>query len=391
MDGITYKLKSKIKVKITGRKVDNFLKRLMVSKIELLDIKVLNRKELIVLIYKEDYNKLLELKTIYEVDIIDYKGLIKIKKLININKIIIISVLIGLAILLFLSNLIFSVEIIHTDKEIRNLLIKELSNYGIEPYKFKKNFKEIEKIKNTIIEKHRDKIEWLEIENVGTKYIIRVEIRKLIDIEKDYTKRNVVSKKAAIIKKVLAKNGEIIKNTNDYVSPGDVVISGEIKLNEETKNTVKAEGEIFGEVWYNIKVEYPYIYSEKQTTGKKNKVYAIKLLNHTFELFNFNKYKDKYIEEKKILNHQFLPISLVEQTQREVRITEYVSTEEEAINRALEKGRMQIESKLKEDEYIIEEKQLKVNIKESTIVLDIFYSVYENITDYAEIVEQTEE
>ena len=91
------------------------------------------------------------------------------------------------------------------------------------------------------------------------------------------------------------------------------------------------------------------------------------------------------------MNHQFLPISLVEQTQREVRITEYVSTEEEAINRALEKARMQIESKLKEDEYIIEEKQLKVNIKESTIVLDIFYSVYENITDYAEIVEQTEE
>ena len=63
--GIIYKLKSKIKVRITGRKVEYFLKKLMSSKIELLDIKLVNHKELIVLIYKKDYDKLLEIKSIY--------------------------------------------------------------------------------------------------------------------------------------------------------------------------------------------------------------------------------------------------------------------------------------------------------------------------------------
>lgn len=386
--GIVYKLKSKIKVKITGRKIEYFLKKLMSSKIELLDIKIINHKELIVLIYKKDYEKLVELKSIYEIDVIGYRGLLKIKKIIDINKILILFVFFGLALLITLSNIIFSVEIVHNDKEIREILTKELSNCDIEPKKFKKSFRKIEKIKKEILEKYRDKIEWLEIESVGTKYIVKVEERKIINIEEDYTKRNVIATKSAIIKKVFAKNGVIVKNTNDYVNAGDVVISGEITLNETVMDTIKAEGEIFGEVWYNIKVEYPYIYSEKKVTGNTKDIFAINFLDKSYGLFDFNKYKDKIVEDKILLKHLFLPISLVKQKQREVSIIEYVLTEEEALDAALKKGREQMESKLDEDEYIINEKQLKVNIKESIIVVDIFYAVYENITGYAEIVEE---
>ena len=388
---IVYKLKSKIRLKITGRKVEYFLKKLMSSKIELLDIKIINHKELIVLIYKKDYEKLLELKSIYEIDVIGYKGILKIKKIIDINKVLISFIFLGLAILILLSNIIFKVEIIHNDKDLRNLLTKELSNYDIEPKKFKKNFNQIEKIKKEILEKYRDKIEWLEIENIGTKYIVKVEMRKIIDIKEDYTKRNVIATKSAIIKKVFARNGVIIKNLDEYVNAGDVVISGEIKLNDVVKETIKAEGEIFGEVWYNIKVEYPYIYSEKKVTGNTKDIFAIKFLNKSYGLFDFNKYKDKIIEDKVLLKHLFLPISFVKQKQREVSIIEYVLTEEEALEAALKKGREQMETKLDEDEYIISEKQLKVNIKESIIVVDIFYAVYENITGYAEIVEEIEE
>lgn len=386
-----YKLKSKIKIKITGRRIDNFLKRLISSKIELLDIKYINRQEVNILIYKQDYEKILELKSIYEIDIVDYKGLLKIKKITDINKILILFSIIGLALLLTLSNVIFSVEVVHNNKEIRDLLIKELSNYNIEPKKFRKSFEQIEKIKKQILEKQRDKIEWLEIENVGTKYIVKVEMRKIIDIKKDYKKQNIVAIKPAIIKKVFAKNGVIVKNTNDYVKEGDVVISGEIMLNETVKDSIKAEGEIYGEVWYNIKVEYPYIYSEKKQTGRKNTVYAFKFLNHTLDIFNFNKYKDKIIEEEIILKHSFLPISLVKQKQREIKITEYVATEEEATLSAMKKSREQMENKLDKEEYIIDEKKLKVNIKESKIVLDIFYAVYENITGYAQIEEKIED
>ena len=210
----------------------------------------------------------------------------------------------------------------------------------------------------------------------------------IIDIKEDYTKKNVIATKSAIIKKVFARDGVILKNIDEYVNAGDVVISGEIKLNDIVKETIKAEGEIFGEVWYNIKVEYPYIYSEKKVTGNTKDIFAINFLNKSYGLFDFNKYKDKITEEKVLLKHLFLPISFVKQKQREVSIIEYVLTEEEVLEQALKKGREQMEAKLDEDEYIISEKQLKVNIKESIIVVDIFYAVYENITGYAEIIEE---
>ena len=53
----------------------------------------------------------------------------------------------------------------------------------------------------------------------------------------------------------------------------------------------------------------------------------------------------------------------------------------------MKKAREQMNNKLGEDEYIISEKQLKVNIKESIIVVDVFYAVYENITGYEKIEE----
>ena len=50
-----------------------------------------------------------------------------------------------------------------------------------------------------------------------------------------------------------------------------------------------------------------------------------------------------------------------------------------------------MEEKLLDNEYIINEKQLKVDVKESKIEVDIFYSVYENITGYQLIVEEVKE
>ena len=41
---------------------------------------------------------------------------------------------------------------------------------------------------------------------------------------------------------------------------------------------------------------------------------------------------------------------------------------------------------LSNQEYIIDNKVLKVNVKENKVVVDIFFVVYEDITDYAEII-----
>ena len=48
-------------------------------------------------------------------------------------------------------------------------------------------------------------------------------------------------------------------------------------------------------------------------------------------------------------------------------------------------------SQLNDNEYVIDQKNLKVSLKDSKIILDTFFTVYEDITDYAKIEEQPKE
>ena len=94
------------------------------------------------------------------------------------NFIILISIIISLTILYILSNIIFSVDIVYNNKEIVNLLNKELNNYNIKKYQLKKSYDNLEIIKKQILENNKDKLEWLEILESGTKYIVKVVERK---------------------------------------------------------------------------------------------------------------------------------------------------------------------------------------------------------------------
>lgn len=381
------KFQNVVKIKINGKNIERFIHRLIHNDIEILELRYPKKDCATVKIYAKDYEKIEELKTIYEVSLLDTFGMIKIKKQINKNRVLVGTLIIGICFLYFLSHIIFEIEVVHTDKNLRVLLLKELDAYGVSVKKFKKGFHELEQIKKEILERHKDTIEWLEIENVGTKYIIRVEERKIDHNQVETEPQHIIAKKSAILTKVEAESGEVIRNINDYVKEGDIVISGEITLNEEIKNITRAKGKIFGEVWYQTKVEFPFIYKESFRTGKKKTVYTIKFLNFRFELFNFHPFKHKKIEETVIWKHNLLPFSFVKEIQQEERVVENIYTEEEAIIEAEKLGTKQMEEKLKEGEKILDQKNLKVEIKESKIEVDLFFTIQEDITSYQKIEE----
>ena len=375
---------SKIKLNVKGKNIERFIKRLKSNNIDLLKIEYIKYNEINIIIYKKDYEKLLELKTIYDVNMVDIYGIIKVREVINIYKYLIIFIAIGIMLLIFLSNVIFNVEVIHNDKDLRNLIINELENYNIKKYKFKKNYNEIQNIKNDILNKYQDKIEWLEIEEKGTSYIIRVEPRIIPNNEVSYEKQNVVAGKSAVIKKIIAKSGEVVKNLNTYVNKGDIIISGNIYLNEEVKDVVKADGKVYGEVWYNVKVEYPYIYSEIKEKNNYQDVYVLKIFDKEFE-FTFNKFKDKKIEENIILQNNILPIYLVKQKQQELETISLLLTSEEAKDKAIKEAIKKMNEKLDGEEKIIDYKVLNFDIEDDKVILDIFFTVYEDITSYSKI------
>lgn len=146
-NNLIYKLKNTINIKIKGKNIERFIKRLNSINIELLEIKYLKYNEIIIKIKKEDYERLEEVKTIYEIEIVSINGMDKLKQVIKKNKYLILSLLISIFILLFLCNTIFNIEVIHNDKEIRELLLTELKENGIEKYKRKKHLMNYNKSK----------------------------------------------------------------------------------------------------------------------------------------------------------------------------------------------------------------------------------------------------
>lgn len=381
--------KNVIKINVKGKNIDRFIRKLIALKIDLLQIEYKNYKEANIKVYKKDYDRILEIKTIYEYDIIDSYGLIKIKRVLMKNQIFIMSLLGGIVLLIFLSNIIFSVDVVHTNKEIRNIVLKELNENGIEKYHFKKNYNQIQDIKQKILDKYKDKIEWLEIEEIGTKYQVRLEIRKINELKETKGTQNIIAKKDAIIKTVEATAGEIIKNTNDYVNKGDIIISGSINLNEDVKDTTRAEGKVYGEVWYTTTIEYPLHYQEIKDLNNQKDTYVIKFLNKEIEL-TFKRFKQKQVKEQDIIKHPLLPIKLVKQQQREIKKINNTYTEKEALKLANEQARKKIKSKLNDKEYIIDEKKLKITVKDSKIIVKTFFTVYEDITDYGQIEKKKE-
>lgn len=376
---------SSIKIKVTGRNINNFLKRLINNNINIEKVIPISHKEIDLIINYQDLDKVLKLKTIYNIKIIRYYGKLRIIKRIKKDIFILSSLLISLLLIYTLSNIIFKVEVIHSNKNIIKLVTKELEDNGIKKYKFVKNYQEIEKIKNKILEENKDTLEWLEIIREGTKYTIRVEERIINNKPKDNKIYNIVASKNAVIKNIYAESGEKIRSINTYVKKGDIIISSDITLPNNEKISKTASGKVQGEVWYNINIEYPYQYHEMKYTGNKKKVLVLNLLNKRISFFDFHKYKTFNRNIKYIFNNNITPISLIYEDEYETNIINEVYDYNTAREKAITKAKDKMLEKYPNIKDITNIKIIKEEDKKNKISLNLFVTCLEDITEYQEV------
>ena len=376
---------SSIKIKVTGRNINNFLKRLINNNINIEKVIPISHKEIDLIINYQDLDKVLKLKTIYNIKIVRYYGKLRIIKRIKKDIFILSSLLISLLLIYTLSNVIFKVEVIHSNKNIIKLVTKELEDNGIKKYKFVKNYQEIEKIKNKILEENKNTLEWLEIIREGTKYTIRVEERIINNKPKDNKIYNIVASKNAVIKNIYAESGEKIRSINTYVKKGDIIISSDITLPNNEKISKTASGKVQGEVWYNINIEYPYQYHEMKYTGNKKKVLVLNLLNKRISFFDFHKYKTFNRNIKYIFNNNITPISLIYEDEYETNIINEVYDYNTAREKAITKAKEKILEKYPNIKDIINIKIIKEEDKKNKISLNLFVTCLEDITEYQEV------
>ena len=373
------KTESSVRVKITGKNVNNYLKRLIANKIDLIDLKYNSHNEAVVTIKYSDYLKLKTIRSIYDVKITNTYGKLRIRNKLKRSYILLSSIILGIALIIFLSNIIFSIEVIHTNKSVIELVGNELNKNGLKKYTFKKKYKDIKKIEDKILNDNKDKLEWISIEIVGTKYVVRIEERKIKNENNDNIYQDIVASKSGVIKKIIALSGEKKYEIDNFVSKGDTIIKGAItKPNNEVILT-HASGLVYAEVWYQISVEYPYQYKEEILTGNKKNIYYLKFINKRLELFNFKKYKNFQKEPKILLYNSILPISLVKEKQYEVNIIDEIYTTEEVINKAITLAESRLMSSNKKIDKIEGVSIIKKEEYDSKIKLDLFISVIEEI------------
>ena len=376
---------SSIKIKVTGRNINNFLKRLINNNINIEKVIPISHKEIDLIINYQDLDKVLKLKTIYNIKIVRYYGKLRIIKRIKKDIFILSFLLIGLLIIYTLSNVIFKVEVIHSNNNIIKLVTKELEDNGIKKYKFAKSYQEIEKIKNKILEENKDTLEWLEIIREGTKYTVRVEERIINNKPKDNKIYNIVASKNAVIKNIYAESGEKVRSINTYVKKGDIVISSDITLPNNEKISKTASGKVLGEVWYGINIEYPYQYHEIKYTGNKKKVLVLNLLNKRISFFDFHKYKTFNRNVKYIFNNNVIPISLTYEDEYETNIINEVYDYDTAREKGIAKAKEKILEKYPNIKDITNIKIINEEDKKNKISLDLFVTCLEDITEYQEV------
>lgn len=381
-----------LKVKIVGRNVNNYIKWLIKQKINIINLKIIKYNELELIIDKKDYNVLSKYSKTYKITILKKYGKLRLIDIIKNNSIILSCLIFSIFFIYFLSHLIFSVDIIYNNKEIVEKISKELQKYNIKPLKFKKTVKYLDEVKSRILKENKDTLEWIEIEESGTKYIVKIVERKKEEQVKDYEYQTIVASKNAIIKNIKAYSGEKIKTVNQYVTKDEPIISGVLTKPDGTNLYKKATGSVFGEIWYKVNIEYPLYYQEESVTGKSKNVISIYFLNNKFSLFPYKKYKQFKLESNSLFTSNLLPIKIAKEKLYEVEITEEIYTEEGAINKAIKLTKEKMKEK---NNKIVEIKQVTVLEKQnlnSKIKLNLFVSTIEDITKIIEIIpEKVEE
>lgn len=345
------------------------------------------KDDVLLYVNMDNFNKIEKYFKIYDIDIYKVGGLLKYRLLLKKYNIFIITVLLSLIMIYLFSHITFDIRIMSNNKEIVNIIVKELDDYGIKKYHFVKSFNEKEELKKKILSDYKDKIEWLEIDLVGCVYNINVLERVVNNNSDDVIKQNVVSSKNAIIREIRATSGEVVKKIYDYVNKGDVIISGEIKKGEDVKDVVRAEGKVFGETWYNVRVELPLSYDNEQITNNCYNSLTVNLFDKRVFLFKKKKYNSYNIVDSNIISSDILPLSLSKSKICEIKKNKSFYTYDTALNEGLKLSKEYLLKNLDKNSEILLQKKLKLYEENNIIVVEVFMKVYEDITNYEEIKE----
>lgn len=368
-------------IKIEGRRPNSLLSLLIILKIPF--IKKKETKDYLILEIEEEYfQKIKKLAPTYEITILKRTGKAYLIHLYKTKKIFLYSIIFAFLVIVLLTNIIFSVRVVETDKEIKDMILTDLRENGITRFRFKVSYKRKEAIREKILEKEKDYLEWLEIEEIGTMYQVKV-IRRINNPKEEELKpRSIVAKKKGRITRIEADYGEVTTKKNDVVDKGDTLISGLIKNKEEIKTKVAARGKVYAEVWYQVNLNLPTIYQEEIKTGKKKNTLEIIFLDKNIFISELFKYNNSISKETVLYNNPLIPFRISFTKKEEIKLKQVAYQEDKTLKKIKKLAVDKLKQRIGNDIKILSINVLKKKASADKIEVELFFKVEENITSY---------
>ncbi len=368
-------------IKIEGRRPNSLLSLLIILKIPF--IKKKETKDYLILEIEEEYfQKIKKLAPTYEITILKRTGKAYLIHLYKTKKIFLYSIIFAFLVIILLTNIIFSVRVVETDKEIKDMILTDLRENGITRFRFKVSYKRKEAIREKILEKEKDYLEWLEIEEIGTMYQVKV-IRRINNPKEEELKpRSIVAKKKGRITRIEADYGEVTTKKNDVVDKGDTLISGLIKNKEEIKTKVAARGKVYAEVWYQVNLNLPTLYQEEIKTGNKKNTLEIIFLDKNIFISELFKYNNSISKETVLYNNPLIPFRISFTKKEEIKLKQVAYQEDKTLKKIKKLAVDKLKQRIGNDIKILSINVLKKKTSADKIVVELFFKVEEDITSY---------
>ena len=384
--------KGYVECSIRGKHIELFINRAVRSDLEFWDFQLLENGYARFLISLQDFFKLRPiLKATYtRIHIRKKIGLPFIIARSGRRKGILSGIIVFFAFLYLLTSMIWSIDI-EGNKLIKDAEVaRAVQELGIHRGMLKYQLPKYEVLQEKL-EAKLDQASWVGVKVKGTQLQITVAEKVTPPEKKLVGPQHIISKKNAVVSKILAEKGLQLVHVNDRVKKGDILISG-LLGKEDKQQAVTALGKVEGLVWYQSNVTIPLTQQWKEYTGQ--------FIER--EYLSFGKRMIKIKGEKKIpfensqsvfsqkvvklKNYQF-PVTYIHEKVLEYNEKAKDITEKEAIEMAVTYAKKDLARKIPIGSLIKDEKVLHQTTEHGKVNLQILFEVNEEISATIPIVQ----
>lgn len=225
------------------------------------------------------------------------------------------GIIVFIAVIYMLSSFIWDIDISGNKRIPKEVILSKLNDLGVKRGVLKYKL-DSSKISNDIMLKNKE-FAWVSVIIKGTKIKVKVSERKIPpNIIPSNAECDIVARRDAQIDTIIAKAGIEKVKSGDFVSKGQVLVSGVIEAKTGDLKKVHALADLSARTWYEASSRVEKVIYHTKKTGKGKSHIYVRLFNKKCTLYKpsikFSNFEKSSIEKRVAITKDFvLPFEII--------------------------------------------------------------------------------